>query len=196
MIYDFIEVGTADFDTLAQTTTGSGISVEPVKAYLDRLPSRPNLRKVHAAVGDRAGRSHVYFIPDKMIAYHGLPEWVKGCNSVGIKHPTVLKLLTDLKLPHSLIRSVPVQVITVDRLFRTNAVSGVTHFKIDCEGMDTAVVKSLVAACDKRNGCWPERITFEANDLTPEQKVSEGISLLASRGYQITRSQNEILAER
>ena len=35
MKYDFIEIGTSDFDTLLETTTNKiGISIEPLKYYL------------------------------------------------------------------------------------------------------------------------------------------------------------------
>ena len=37
--YDFIEIGTSDFDTLIETSNNDtvGISIEPIKYYLDNL---------------------------------------------------------------------------------------------------------------------------------------------------------------
>ena len=42
MIYDFIEIGTCDCDTLIQecNNTTYGISIEPLKFYLDMLPKK------------------------------------------------------------------------------------------------------------------------------------------------------------
>lgn len=38
--YDFIEIGTYDFDTLIR------ISIEPVKMYLDNLSNKNNIKKL------------------------------------------------------------------------------------------------------------------------------------------------------
>jgi hypothetical protein len=45
--YDFIEIGTSDFDTLIETSDDKtvGLSIEPIKYYLDRLPERKNVKK-------------------------------------------------------------------------------------------------------------------------------------------------------
>ena len=45
--YDFIEIGTCDFDTELQRSDGTrrGISVEPVKGYLDALPNIQGVMK-------------------------------------------------------------------------------------------------------------------------------------------------------
>ena len=38
MRYDFIEIGTSDFDTLLQESQSEiGLSIEPLKIYLDNL---------------------------------------------------------------------------------------------------------------------------------------------------------------
>ena len=48
MKYDFIEIGTSDFDTLLETTTNKiGISIEPLKFYLDSLPNNDKVIKVN-----------------------------------------------------------------------------------------------------------------------------------------------------
>ena len=40
MHYDFIEIGTSDFDTLIENAkdTDIGLSVDPMQIYLDKLP--------------------------------------------------------------------------------------------------------------------------------------------------------------
>ena len=52
--YDFIEIGTSDFHTLIESATDKtiGLSIEPIKTYLDRLPNKENVFKVQAAVSD------------------------------------------------------------------------------------------------------------------------------------------------
>jgi hypothetical protein len=43
MRYDFIEIGTSDFETLLQESSGVGLSIEPLKFYLDNLPNKDNV---------------------------------------------------------------------------------------------------------------------------------------------------------
>lgn len=63
--YDFIEIGTSDFDTLIQSCPHKdrGLCVEPLSFYLDRLPNKPNVRKVHAAISDKDGEIEIFFLP-------------------------------------------------------------------------------------------------------------------------------------
>eukprot|EP00439_Symbiodinium_sp_Y106_P057486 s2217_g8.t1 len=53
--FDYVEIGTADFDTLAQRLQDvdvRGLSVEPVEEHLQRLPDRPKKEKVAAAIAE------------------------------------------------------------------------------------------------------------------------------------------------
>ena len=49
---DFLEIGTSDFDTLLQNCSEHqlGISIEPVKYCLDRLPNKNNVKKFNIAI--------------------------------------------------------------------------------------------------------------------------------------------------
>eukprot|EP00929_Paragymnodinium_shiwhaense_P096506 TRINITY_DN58112_c0_g1_i1.p1 TRINITY_DN58112_c0_g1~~TRINITY_DN58112_c0_g1_i1.p1 ORF type:complete len:171 (-),score=24.91 TRINITY_DN58112_c0_g1_i1:75-587(-) len=68
---DFIEIGTADFDTLAQLlvdTDAVGISVEPVKSHLDALPDGgPARRKVHAAITEEDGWADLFTVRQEYV---------------------------------------------------------------------------------------------------------------------------------
>ena len=61
MKYNFIEIGTSDFRTLATDTEKTGISIEPVKEYFDNLPTREGLIKINAAVSDVSGEGQMYY---------------------------------------------------------------------------------------------------------------------------------------
>jgi hypothetical protein len=46
--YDFIEIGTSDFDTeIEKKDNKIGISIEPIKYYLDRVTNKPNCIKLN-----------------------------------------------------------------------------------------------------------------------------------------------------
>jgi hypothetical protein len=48
MHYDFIEIGTSDFDSIVEKSAPEavGICVEPVQFHLSALPDRPNVKKI------------------------------------------------------------------------------------------------------------------------------------------------------
>jgi hypothetical protein len=83
---DFLEIGTSDFDTLLQSAPDEliGMSVEPIKKYLDNLPAKANVTKVNAAIKakNRDETCQVYYITDNVIDDHSLPSFLKGCNSI------------------------------------------------------------------------------------------------------------------
>ena len=113
MRYDWIEIGTSDFRTEAETAkpTDVGLSVEPLRMYLDQLPSRPSCYKAYCAVSARCGEMDVYYIHPDDIEKYGLPKYVRGCNSVGEPHRLVAKLLEEHDVPKSIIQTERVRVV-------------------------------------------------------------------------------------
>ena len=84
MKYNFIEIGTSNFDTLIQAATDAtvGLSIEPIQYYLDQLPNPTNVKKINCAVS-RTNQNeilHVYYVPEDVIVEQQLPAWLKGCN--------------------------------------------------------------------------------------------------------------------
>jgi len=69
MFYDFVEIGTSDFDTLIQRADDRtiGLSVDPIKLYLDRLPQPRHCSKLAAAISDHDGETVAYYIPPERI---------------------------------------------------------------------------------------------------------------------------------
>ena len=68
--YDFIEIGTSNFETLIQNATNEkGLSVEPLKYYLDCLPDKTNVKKINVAITDEPLCDTVdfYYIPENVI---------------------------------------------------------------------------------------------------------------------------------
>ena len=84
--FDFIEIGTSDYDSLALQDgieNMRGVSLEPLGHYVDRLPDLPNLRIVQAAVVDRYRKgkrsTRMYYVSPKLLAAHPeWPEWIRG----------------------------------------------------------------------------------------------------------------------
>lgn len=181
MRLDWIEIGTSDFDTLAgcEQPDDVGLSIEPVGVYLERLPARPGLSKLRAAIGETSGDAEVWYIPPELIAALHLPWWARGCNAIGGPHPTLAS-----RVPADAWHREPVPVLTMADVLSRFGITGIGRLKIDAEGADAAILRSLVACCDQRGG-WPERIEWERNALTENDALAVAEKLLVLRGFTI-----------
>jgi len=146
MNYDFIEIGTSDFNTLIQKADDNviGLSIEPIFEYLQRLPNRKHITKVNCAVSNESGTIEIFFIPDHIRKENNLPTWMKGTNSVGEPHKTVINYLLKHNLPLTLVQIQIVQVYSIKELFEKYNVKSVGYLKIDTEGYDCIIMNSYL----------------------------------------------------
>jgi len=196
MKYDFIEIGTSDFDTFIQRANDNtiGISVEPIKYYLDRLPNPRGVKKLNCAVSldGNHGREKVYYIPDNVIQENNLPPWIRGCNSMGDYHYQH----KHRKLQH-LVTTEEVDTIPIGDLLDDNEVGEINVLKVDTEGGDCYILQSFLPVLkDRPKGHWPKFIEFESNILTAEAVIDETITLYKDIGYKMVRrgEENTLLA--
>lgn len=194
--YDFIEIGTSDFNTLIQKAddTTVGLSVEPMRDYLDRLPSKRRVRKVNAAVSNKSGELTLYYIPDHIRKAHDLPSWMKGTNKIGAPHPTVARYLEKHGLPQSLIHTRTVPVLSVTRLFRMYRVGAIDYLKIDTEGHDTVIMNAYLDVVERHPSLRAKKILFESNALSNKAEVSAIVRRLERIGYSIETCRQDTLA--
>jgi FkbM family methyltransferase len=191
--YDFIEIGTSDFDTEIQKCNLNtyGISVEPLKIYLDKLPDKPNVIKVNKAISNIRGEGYMSYlkpddIPEKM-------KWLKGCNSLNENHPC-----------HDLtkVNKVKVDIITFGDLCSENNVNNIRYLKIDTEGHDINIVKSMIEYCDKNKETFPDRIMFESIAYIQEEgertkdDLDNIITELEKRDYKLIKKGWDTILER
>lgn len=181
--YDFIEIGTSNFDTLIQScdSTTKGISVDAVKYYIDALPNKENCIKLNLGISNKNTTLNVYYIPEETIKNHMLPDWFKGCNCINTFHPLHIKH----NVTH-LCKIDKVKVITPYELFYQNKVKTVDFLKIDTEGHDCIILKALYSYLKYLpNIFYPKKILFETNEHTMVSDINEIISLYTSIGYKI-----------
>lgn len=183
--YDYIEIGTADFDTLAQAlhyTNAEGISVEPVGEHLERLPDSPLRKKVQAAVTGEDGWADLFVVKQKYMEPHCsndtlpglgvpycLPWWFRATASM--YEPSSLVFTHYGDLAHQAQTAVSVRTITYRTLLSQHKVSSVQMLKVDTEGLDMAIMQQVIDV-GMETGLWPERVQFERNNLTDSR--SEG----------------------
>lgn len=178
MKYDFIEIGTSNFDTLIEKANNDtiGISVEPLKSYLDDLPNKQNVIKAPIAISFDGldGYLDLYYIP-KMFFNHrnfNIPEGLQGCNSIGNYHPEHVKLKLQKYVK---IKKVP--SLSLKSFFEKYNVESVDLLKIDVEGGDCKILKQLHEILQDGNLEKPKEISFEANALTPNEEIEEIVEL-------------------
>lgn len=189
MNYDFIEIGTSCFETLLEAAQPGevGLSVEPLMFYLERLPDKPDCRKIPLAISmtNETSLSKVYYVPEDVIQKRSLPSWLLGCNSMGEPHyqHRILNLL-------DVVKTYDVLSVPIGYLFEQYQVESVKTLKIDTEGCDAAILLRLheyILAKGKFRQ-WPKTIRFESNALVPTRQVNEVIQRYTAIGYVVTQS--------
>jgi hypothetical protein len=182
MNYDFIEIGTSDFDTLLQTTEGLiGLSIDPIKLYLDNLPNNPHVIKVNCAISNRNGIVDVFWVEPKDIEEYGLSIYLRGCNSIIKPHKTTIDELEDKKLEF-LLKQTTSEMITWKKLVERYNVKTLDTLKIDTEGHDCVIINDII---DNDGGVLPKKIFFEGNVLTNPEFIRRTIKRLETIGYKL-----------
>jgi len=177
--YDYVEIGTSDFDTLVEIYPegASGLSIEPIKTYLDRLPDKSGNTKVNAAITDQDCELTVYYVKPEDIEANQLPEWIKGCNSVGAPHPSVVRELTARGLM-DIYTQETIDGLSFGSLISNCNIGAIDYLKIDTEGHDFVILRNLL-----QTSLRPRKIRFEANSLYTEAEIVSIIDTLQQHDY-------------
>jgi len=191
---DFIEIGTSDFDTLSHHADASttGIAIEPLPYYVDRLPKHPNIKRIAAAItpGAQPGTMPIYWVHPDDLVKHNLPDWLRGCNRIGGLH---LQHMVPHISPH--VRRTEIQCMSLDALIREHQVSEITFLKLDTEGMDSDILLDY-APCLQRTdnpAPMPDVIQFETNCLTHQSAINQVKDVYAKLGYKALRRGDDSL---
>ena len=208
--YDFVEIGTSDFDTLIQVATDStkGISVEPHKVYLDRLPTKAKVNKVNAALVTekqfkKCSETKLYYVDEKDIAEFNLGQWLKGCNSIGEPHEFHInwypapgfwksssnqaELETINLLEKGLVQVQTVRCVTFGMLAEEFNIGQIDLLKTDTEGLDATLLRSILRFYIRNDlkELLPKRILFEAYTHRNIRQVKGIKSILRGLGYKL-----------
>lgn len=187
MKFDYVDIGTCDFDVSAEGALEHEniLLVEPIKYYLDRLPDRKNQKKVNLAVSNICGHLPIYFIPDTTISMCNLPSWVRGCNSVGTRHPTVDLVLNQMGLPLGLVNTTSVEVVTFKELCVRNNITEITSLKLDTEGHECFILPDVYDSVYK--GMVIKQIKFENQESLGNKKLLDKlVERFLLSGYHVT----------
>ena len=195
MKYDFIEIGTSNFDTLIEAAddTTVGLSIEPIGYYLDQLPDRANVKKLDIAVSRNNIYEFmsVYYVPERTIRARGLPDWLRGCNSVGDYHPKHIELAA-----RDLVQIMEVEVMPIGEIFICYDVTELDYLKIDTEGSDCEIMQHLAEFLKTEPVTrYPKKILFESNELANQDQVEHVKAKFITLGYCVTKSEYDTVLE-
>ena len=183
MNFDFIEIGTSDFDTLIEKCNNNevGLCVEPLNEYLRRLPDKPKVIKANYALSDTSGYAKIFYVKPQDIVKYNLPNWVRGCNSLNFPHPTIKKLLGDKH--DNIIKVENIHLITWRKLISLYKIESIKYLKIDTEGHDGVILEEYYKECIKNPSLLANTILFENNVLSNKSNIKSIISLFINLGY-------------
>lgn len=176
--YDFIEIGTSDFDTIIESTDDNkvGLTIEPLKFYLDKLPNKKNVKKLQIAVSDTDGEIEIYYITEENIQKHSLPWWVRGSNSVGKPHPFTVKEIGK-ELYDSIVQIDKVPTVSWNSLVERENIGSISYLKVDTEGFDHVIINDYLKMCESNNELYADIIKFERHpEVSNISKIDELIS--------------------
>ena len=188
MKYDFVEIGTCDYHTLLESCSNEtkGISIEPIKIYLDRLPNRDNVIKGNYAVSSHDEEVDLFYVSPEIQNTHNL-SFTKGWGTVKTPHrghgTNATKLVED-----GVLLKTKIQAITWKTLCEKYTVESVDYVKIDTEGHDCIVVNSIL---DYTDIPYPLKISFEKTHCS-ENDLIVTVNRLIKVGYILTEYNEDL----
>lgn len=168
MIYDFLEIGTSDFEIGEEIIIGGdclygGVSferdkryllVDPVDYYLQRLAAvgykNDNILHCNAAITSYDGELTVWYVSDEKQKQYNLPYWVRGCNKINEKHPTVVSLLAQMNIHEDVWSYETIPCMTFSSLCSRYSISHIKNLKIDTEGHDHVILEGVIDSLRKK----------------------------------------------
>jgi hypothetical protein len=186
MFFDFIEIGTSDFETeIEKLDKKIGLSIEAVKYYIDKLPNKSGCIKINNGVSNFNGTITINYLTVENIKKYNLPNWVRGCNSVNHCHPTVSRLLLDKGIQiQDVVTNYTVPCKTLIFILNEYNTQGLYLLKVDTEGHDSIILEHFLKN-NESNNLLPHKIIFESNVLTTRKDVNNIINISEKLGYEL-----------
>ena len=177
----FVQVGANDgirFDSLYHLVANprcSGLVIEPVKEYFERLEMNyrpyPKIQPVNLAIHKEHEKSVIYRVdPLKLV---DLPDWADGIASLLPAHHK------GLNIPQHCMVAEPVKCVHLMVLLEKHNVKRIDLLQIDVEGYDAEIVKMI-----DFQAIEPRIIKYEHKTITPQEKRETEV-LLKNRGYSL-----------
>lgn len=172
MNYDFVEIGTCDYHTLLESCNQDqvGLSVEPIKIYLDRLPNKPNVTKVNVAISAENKMVDLFWVEPHNQEKFNI-GFTKGWGTIINPHRGHAE--AEMMLSAGMLSKHQIEAITWCTLTERYDIESVDYVKIDAEGHDCVIVNSILESL-----VHPRKISFEKTHCPPDELVTVSQKLL------------------
>lgn len=185
MKYDFIDIGTSDFDYTVPKNSEYGIYIEPIKFYLDKIPNYANTIKLNVAISNDNCISKIYYLSTNFIKKNKLPSYLKGCNKINDIHPTIIRECNKKNINYiDNILIEEIKCITLKNVINQYNINHICMLKIDTEGNDSDIVKQ--ALCLQNQGIIINKIIFENNELSDKKSINQILNFLSCNNWKVT----------
>jgi hypothetical protein len=186
MHFDYVDIGTSDFETSLDTRSSvseSVLLVEPLFDYLRNIPDEENVYKANFAISNVSGWGELHHIPRRVIEEYSLAPWLRGCNSLNKPHITAQKYLAEFGLDPGLMKVQKVRIIPFYSLLVAYEIDSIGRLKVDTEGHDHVILHS-VSDCIEQMGLKIQQIQFEYLEVFENTKTLDAeIKFLQHLGY-------------
>ena len=175
----FIEIGSSHFNTLRYLCDKGwkGIMVDPIKIALDKIPNHIALTKVNLGIQPKSGNYDFVKFKDEHYFNHKLDYQ----GSATFRDDMYFY---DMNHPHKEKISIP--CITFDDLCSQNKINKIDYLKLDTEGMDLDILKTI-----NFNKYDIKFIRAEHNG--DELRKEETIKLLENNNYIVESFQEDLV---
>ena len=199
MKYNFVDIGTSDFQTSADYIESDPsltiLLVEPLKFYLDKLPNNENITKANVAVSNINGLTDIYFLTENDIAEYEFEQCVRGCNKIGIPHISIEYELDRRNLPRDLIKKQSVNTITFQELCKQYNIESIDRLKIDTEGHEEFIVPGVLETL--KQGLNINEIQFENQEHLGNKVFLDNIVLeFVNLGYELSYKDADVVLKK
>ena len=200
MNYNFIEIGTADFDTVIEHATDNivGLTIEPIKYYIDKLPLKKNVKKINKGISNKNYKSKVYYISEKNIIKYKLPAFVRGCNTIDNVHPWIINEFNKRNIRDltDIVSVDDIDVISFNILVTQENIKSIDFLKIDTEGHDCVILENYLECCIETPSLFSKNILFESNQWSKKEDIQQIIQKFKKYGYNVIYSLFDTLLKR
>lgn len=168
----FVEIGSCDFGTLNDFAdhNWNGVIVEPIKKYLDKLPTKENVVYLNYAIDETSGSRIMNLVNEDLVSedhdFAGMSSFHEVTNK-----PTYQE---------------EVKTKTYQEMIQDSGIERIDYLKIDTEGHDWTILKNVVLDGPMR----PNYIKVEHKHLDPYPMVNH----LTHHGYKVFIDDTDILA--
>ena len=123
-----------------------------------------------------------YYIEPASLVRHNL-TMLQGSARVGKPDPWQSSILRERGLSHLLVhKRVPAR--TVGEILEQEGVRSVGYFKIDLNGIEPPILRSLHAACEAQPALWPQRLAYEQGAMDRSVNKRALIRMFREHGYE------------